>query len=79
MTSADPLAATQAELEAVTREIDAVYDLWPRKKNEDDEYRGARERLLAPLRAQCVEIGYRRYAIVIATGQPGPHPEATRT
>lgn len=58
-----PLNDTQAELDAVTREMDVIYERWPSK---DD--RAKREELLTPLRARCVEIGQRRYRI--AAGLP---------
>lgn len=54
----DALLDTQAELDAVTREMDVIYERWPKK---DD--RTQREELLMPLRARCVEIGQRRYRI----------------
>jgi hypothetical protein len=54
----NPLSDTQAELDAITREMDVIYGQWPSK---DD--RPKREELLTPLRARCVEIGQRRYRI----------------
>jgi hypothetical protein len=64
----DRLSDTQAELDAVTREMDVIYERWPKKKKEDDEHRAIREGLLTPLRARCVEIGQRRYRIAGVKG-----------
>jgi hypothetical protein len=60
---------TQAELDAVTREMDVIYERWPGK---DDRLK--REELLTPLRARCVEIGRRRYRIVAALATSAPPP-----
>lgn len=60
----DPLNDTQAELDAITLEMDVIYERWPKKED-----RAKREELLTPLRARCVGVGQRRYRIA-ASGVP---------
>jgi hypothetical protein len=57
----NPLNDTQAELDAISREMDVIYGRLPGK-----ESRERREALLLPLRDRCVEIGQRRYRIAAA-------------
>jgi hypothetical protein len=66
----DPLSDTQAELDAVTREMDVIHARYPKVKKESDENRAIREELLTPLRARCVEIGQRRYRIAAGVTRP---------
>jgi hypothetical protein len=54
----DPLSDTQAELDAASMEMEAIYAKFSSK-----EERPYREGLLTPIRARCVEIGQRRYRI----------------